>query len=102
MRLSEVHDDDVLTPKEVGKIVRRSASFIRKKILKGELPAHKVGPKSLLIKGKAVREWVVKERVTPKPTNSAGSDAPPQNSPTGNIVSTSLTMVDRAVESVLR
>ncbi len=105
LKLSEVHDEDVLTPKQVAQAIHMSASFVRKAIANGELPGHKLGPKALLVKGKALKKWL-EEKPAPVKANDTNSDdlgVSRTSGQTDNIASTSTsTMVDRAVELVLR
>ena len=73
LKLSEVHDEDVLTPKQVAQAIHMSASFVRKAIANGELPGHKLGPKALLVKGKALKKWL-EEKPAPIKANDTNSD----------------------------
>ncbi len=103
MRLSEVHDEDVLTPKQVASALNLCASTVRKAIAAGELRGHRLGArKGLLVKGKAVREWLDANEVKAKPTNLGDSVEERQNGQTANGVSTSMQIIDRAVASVFR
>jgi excisionase family DNA binding protein len=61
LRLSDVRDEDVLTPKQVACIVGRTTGHVRHRIYSGELPAYRIGPKNLLLKGEEVKAWAVSE-----------------------------------------
>ncbi len=54
--LSEA-DDEVFTPAEVATRWKCSASFVRRMIDNGELPAFRVGGKLLRVTARAVREY---------------------------------------------
>jgi excisionase family DNA binding protein len=91
MKLSEVHDEDVLTPKQVASAIHKSPSLVRKAIAKGELRAYRLGRGSLLTKGGWVRQWL-----EANVTNLADSKQEI------NIASTSIRRINRAVGIAFR
>ena len=86
MSLADIGDDNVYTPKQIGDILRVPAKRIAAAFRKGELAGIELGPKTIRITGRAVREWLTTKSSS---TNSASSVEPAQISPMDNGVSMS-------------
>jgi hypothetical protein len=86
MKLSNIREDDIYTPKQIGDILRVPAKRIAAAFRKGELAGIELGPKTIRITGKAVREWLTTKNPSMSSVDSGGRA---KNSQTGNGASTS-------------
>lgn len=86
MSLADIGDDNVYTPKQIGDILRVPAKRIAAAFRRGELAGIELGPKTIRITGRAVREWLTTKSSS---TNSESSADRAENSPMDNGASTS-------------
>jgi hypothetical protein len=81
LTLADICDDAVYTPKQIGGVLHTPSRRIAKAFRDGELAGIELGPKTIRITGRAVKEWLNQKN---QPTSSASSVAQAANSPTDN------------------
>jgi hypothetical protein len=86
MTLADICDDAVYTPKQIGDVLHTPPRRIAKAFRDGELAGIELGPKTIRITGRAVKEWLNQKN---QRTSSASSVDQAASSPADNGASTS-------------
>ena len=84
--LADICDDAVYTPKQIGDVLHTPPRRIAKAFRDGELAGIELGPKTIRITGRAVKEWLNEKK---QHTSSESSVDQAHSSPTDSGASTS-------------
>ncbi len=86
LTLSSIEDERVYTPRQIAEVLQANPKRITKAFRAGELAGIELGPRTIRITGRAVREWLTQKRL---PTSLDASGEQAKSSPEDSGASTS-------------